>query len=179
MKVKKKWSVFLFVLLAGIMTGCGSSSETEDSILETAVEDSVSVMSEEEENLKEDDSIDIDLTSLSSTMVYSEVSHMMYEPENYIGKIIKMDGTFSSYYDEATGNYYFACIIKDATACCAQGFEFELTDDYTYPDDYPKEGDPVSVVGEFDTYQDGEYLYCTLRNARLLEDEFSTLSYMK
>ena len=111
--------------------------------------------------------IDIDLTSLSSTMVYSEVSNMMYYPDDYIGKIVKMEGLFTSYHDESTGNNYFACIIQDATACCAQGIEFVLTDDYSYPDDYPEEGSTITVVGDFDYYMEGDYLYCTLRNADL------------
>ncbi len=114
------------------------------------------------------DKIDVDLTALSSTMVYAEVYNMMSYPENYIGKTIKMEGQFAFYLDEATGNYYFACIIQDATACCAQGMEFILTDDYIYPDDYPEVAEEIRVIGVFDTYQEGEYTYCTLRHAKLV-----------
>lgn len=112
--------------------------------------------------------IDVDLTKLSSTMVYSEVFNMMSKPEDYIGKTIKMDGQFTVYHDESTGNNYFACIIQDATACCAQGMEFVLTDDYSYPADYPGEGEDVAVVGVFDTYMEGDYKYCTLKDAVLV-----------
>ena len=73
-----------------------------------------------------------------------------------------------SFHDESSDKYYFACIISDATACCSQGIEFVLTDGYSYPDDYPEEGGDVCVVGVFDTYQEGGYTYCTLRNARLV-----------
>ena len=34
------------------------------------------------------DNFDVDLTNLSSTMVYSEVYNMMSTPENYIGKTV-------------------------------------------------------------------------------------------
>ncbi|MBO6215683.1 MAG: hypothetical protein J6N76_09190 [Lachnospiraceae bacterium] len=115
--------------------------------------------------------IDIDLTVLSSTVVYSEVYNMMVVPEDYIGKTVKMEGMFTHYYDEATGIDYFACIIADATACCSQGIEFVPTEDYTYPDDYPEEGGNVCVVGTFDTYSEGEYTYCTLRNASILSSD--------
>ena len=64
--------------------------------------------------------IDVDLTQLSSTMVYAEVYNMMTSPETYIGKIVKMDGTFAYYHDKTTDQYYFACLIQDATACCSQ-----------------------------------------------------------
>jgi hypothetical protein len=110
---------------------------------------------------------DVDLTVLSSTMVYSEVYNMMYYPENYIGKTVKMKGLYAVYHDENTGKFYHACIIQDATACCEQGIEFETTDEYKYPEDYPGQGEEVCVTGIFDTYQEGEYTYCTLRNARI------------
>jgi len=120
------------------------------------------------EVLSATEGIDVDLTALSGVVVYSEVYNMMYAPEDYIGKTIKMVGLFAVYQDEITGNYYYACIIEDATACCAQGIEFVLTDDYSYPDDYPQEGETVTVIGVFDTYMEDGYLYATLRDAKLV-----------
>ncbi len=111
---------------------------------------------------------DVDLTAMSGTMVYSEVYNMMVTPLDYVGKTIKMSGSFATFINEEDGRYIFGCVITDATACCAQGIEFELTDDYKYPDDYPQDGDTICVTGTFDTYQEGQLTYCTLRNARLL-----------
>ena len=122
----------------------------------------------EETGDKKTDGIDIDLTILSSTMVYAEVYDMMYYPENYVGKSVKMEGLYASAYDDASGKRYYACIIQDATACCSQGIEFEPEGDIAYPDDFPIEGENVCVTGTFDTYTEGEQTYCTLRNARLL-----------
>ena len=122
---------------------------------------------EDTKNEKSDSGIDVDLTVLSSTMVYSEVYNMMYHPEQYIGKTVKMKGMFTMFHDDTTNKNYFGCIVKDATACCAQGIEFELTGDYAYPDDYPAEGNDICVIGTFATYEEGENTYCTLRNARL------------
>ncbi len=116
------------------------------------------------------DAVDVDLTLLSSTMVYSEVYAMVYEPEEYIGKTVKINGLFAT--QEYNGVRLYACIVQDATACCAQGLEFELAGDYEYPKDYPDPGSEITVVGTFDTYTeeiDGNYLlYLVLRNARLL-----------
>ena len=89
------------------------------------------------------DGIDVDLTALSSTMVYSEVYNMLLSPEDYLGKTVKMGGVFAYYHDDASDKDYYACIISDATACCSQGIEFILTDDYSYPDDYPEEGEDI------------------------------------
>lgn len=113
------------------------------------------------------DEFDVDLTINSATLVYSMVYDMMMHPESYVGKSVIMKGTYTTCVDETSGIRYFACIIKDATACCAQGIEFELSDDYVYPDDYPKEGDTVTVSGTFDVYYENGYSYCTLRDARL------------
>ena len=109
--------------------------------------------------------IDVDLTVLSPTMVYSEVCDMMTSPGDYVGKTVKMDGLFAYYHDEAADAYYFACFIQDATACCAQGIEFVLAGDHVFPDDYPEPGDGIRVIGVFDTYREGNDLYCTLRDA--------------
>jgi hypothetical protein len=114
------------------------------------------------------DGIDIDLTTLSATMVYSQVYNMMIAPEDYVGKMVKMQGMMASYYDEAADKRYFACIIQDATACCAQGIEFELEGDYKYPDDYPSDGETICVEGIFETYDEAGNTYVTLRKARLL-----------
>lgn len=115
-----------------------------------------------------EEGIDIDLTVLSSTMVYSEVYNMMLTPENYVGKTVKMRGKFNLFHDKNTDKNYYSCIIADATACCSQGIEFVLTDDYTYPDDYPEKGDEICVTGVFELYQEGQFTYATLLDARLV-----------
>ncbi len=114
-----------------------------------------------------DGEIDVDLTTLSSVVIYSVVFNMMQKPEDYIGKKVRIFGNYSTAYEEQSGVRYHACIIQDATQCCAQGIEFELTDDYVFPDDYPEVWDDIVVVGTFDIYKDGGSTYCTLRNAHL------------
>jgi len=111
--------------------------------------------------------VDVDLTEMSPTMVYSEVYNMMMTPEDYVGKSVRMNGMYVSFYEEENDFRYFACIVKDATACCSQGIEFVLTEDYRYPEDYPEDGDDIVVTGVFDTYMEGSDMYCTLKDARL------------
>jgi hypothetical protein len=109
----------------------------------------------------------IDLTVMSGTMVYSEVLNMMNSPEEYTGKTVKMRGAFS--YAEGTDRNYYACIIADATACCAQGIEFELAEERVFPDEYPEVGEQITVEGIFGTYYEDEYRYCTLTDAVMLK----------
>ena len=101
-------------------------------------------------------------------MVYSQVYDMLSRPDEYLGKTVKMTGIYVCTDPDISDEFYQSCIIQDATACCSQGIEFVLTDDYSFPEDYPEYEDTVTVIGTFDVYKEGGYLYCTLRNARLL-----------
>lgn len=112
-------------------------------------------------------SVDLDLTRLSSTMVYSEVSQMMSNPSKYVGKKVKMNGQVTIYKSEEMNRTYYTCIIADATACCQQGIEFRLEKNAELPKNY-KEGDEVTVIGEFSTYLEGSNIYCELVNSKLV-----------
>lgn len=111
--------------------------------------------------------VDVDLTLLSNTMVYSEVYHMTVSPEKYIGKRVKMTGKFVSYQDKAKAKNYFSCLVADATACCAQGLDFVLKGERTFPDDYPAQNKTITVTGIFDVYTEDGYLYMQLIDAEM------------
>jgi len=116
-------------------------------------------------------SVDVDLTVLSSTMVYAEVYNMMVRPDDYIGKVVKMRGPYyTSYYDE-TDKYYHYVIIEDATACCQQGLEFIWDGGHTYPDDYPENNKNIEVVGVFESYEElgSTYYYLAAADISILE----------
>ena len=119
------------------------------------------------------DGVDVDLTVLSSTMVYSEVYNMLYnDPAHYLGKTVKARGEFSIYQLVTDGVLQpdpvsYACIISDAAACCAEGMEFVLEGDLTYPDDYPELGAEITVIGEFQSYEENGMTWYHLVNARL------------
>lgn len=109
--------------------------------------------------------VDVDLTTMSSTMVYSEVLNMQQKPDEYMGKIVKMKGPFNV--TEIDDNRYYACIIKDATACCTTGIEFVWAGDHTYPDDYPEKDQEITVTGTFNTYKEGNSKYLQLKDAEV------------
>ena len=119
------------------------------------------------------DGVDVDLTVLSSTMVYSEVYNMLYnDPAHYLGKTVKARGGFSIYQLVTDGVLQpdpvaYACIIADATACCAEGMEFMPEGDLTYPEDYPELGAEITVIGEFQSYEENGMTWYHLVNARL------------
>ena len=113
--------------------------------------------------------VDVDLTAMDSTMVYSTVYQMLAESDSYMGKVIKMKGTYYSAFDEKTNLRYYFIIIQDATACCQQGIEFVWDDgSHVFPDEYPEDGTEAEVTGVFGTYKDNpddQFDYVRLNNA--------------
>ena len=187
--MKKMICVLLALLMIMALVGCGDNSAAKPqnpsgNNVSSVIQQQMDQSNTEQQNdvqqpAQQDNSsgkktasassdVDVDLTKLSSTMVYSEVYAMMTAPEDYIGKTVKMNGQFALYQaTDANGQpvpdqIYFACVIADATACCQQGLEFVLAGDARYPDDYPELGTDITVVGEFQTYMEGEYQYCHL-----------------
>ncbi len=148
---------------------CGNEQTSQTDIVEKTSSSENETSSKSDETKANSDKMDVDLTQLSSIMVYAEVYNMMSAPEEYIGKNVKMSGAFAIYQDEDTKKLYFACIIADATACCSQGLEFVLEDERSYPDDYPEIDSEIIVTGIFDVYEEDGYEYCQLINAKLVD----------
>ena len=107
--MKKLLCVLLIALTLVPLAACGGEKDkvtaAADSADNQAPEASVSQKQPSEkkseskpaasEPTQSTDGVDVDLTRLSSTMVYSEVYNMMNAPGDYIGKTIKMKGQFA------------------------------------------------------------------------------------
>ena len=165
--MKRKIAFILLFTLVFSFTGCGSESATTETVADETTEVNTGEADEiaEEEMVVADSSIDIDLTALSSTMVYSEVFNMMMEPVAYEGQTVKMDGNCTIYTDEETGKTYYTCVVQDATQCCSQGLEFLLDESQYTEEDYPKEGDPLVIKGTFSTYEEDGGTYITIKDS--------------
>ena len=159
--MKKIIAIILALVLTLSFAACSKNSDKNEN------SNSKATTKITESTTAEAKSVDLDLTQLSSTVVYSEVYNMLITPDDYKGKIIKMKGQFNQYTDEETGKIYNSVIIPDATACCQQGLEFELSDK-TNPNF--EQNTEITVVGTFDTYSDGEFLYCHLKNAKIIDE---------
>lgn len=158
----KKYASMLLIAL--LLTGCASKQESTPTTEEAAIETTIATTIETTAETSAAASERIDLTGMSSTMMMAQVTAMQYEPESFLGKTVKMQGTFLVGEGEVR-NYYY-CLVADAAACCQQGFEF-LWDGHVYPDDYPEPGTEIIVEGIFDTYWEDGYQYMQLINATL------------
>ena len=145
------------VLLAAafVLSGCGSEAVSES--IETTLPPSLSR-----------DGFDVDLTQFNANMMYAQIYDMMNRPEVYKDKSVRVTGNFT-YYKDKSGNEYFSAFVPDAAACCSQGVEFVLDGDYSYPDDYPKQGTQITVTGTFNWYKQNNAVFCQLLNAQLVD----------
>lgn len=187
----KKALIFIASLLAVTLMACANqkghtaSSNAVQSLIENAGKTDNTSTSDEcpEDDTKEESvlgesqysKIDIDLTVLNSNMTYTQVFDMSQNPENYVGKIVKMSGFYSRFENTDTGIVYKTCIIKDALGCCAQGIEFEEVPGCKLPKPVDETSNPeksnITVIGEFSYYTElvdnVEYWYMVLLNAEV------------
>ena len=124
--MRKILCLLLSIIILTYFTSCGTSQKVSD--------------------------VDVDLTTMSSTMVYSYVYDMLSHPSDYKGQMVRMDGDSNT-----THGGTHSCIVYDALGCCTEGIEYILPEE-----EYPEDGTKITVVGRFATYTKGEGTYFVL-----------------
>ena len=150
--------VSLIALSIALLTGCGSKDSSQPAPSEAPAAQATTEAATPSSN-----SGMLDLTKLSSTMVYSEVFNMLASPDSYVGRTVKMTGTAACLANPETNQLYYACIIADATGCCAQGLEYVLPDG----EPYPEVDASITVTGTFALYYENGYKCFHLVDATL------------
>ena len=109
-----------------LMSGCSSSASGTAGTAATATAnpDSSGYTSSD---------IQLDLSTMSGTVIYSMISNMLAEPDQYVGQIVRIAGYYNALSYPEYDIVYHSCIVPDATACCAQGLEFIWRGEHTYP----------------------------------------------
>ena len=162
---------FLTVIFALLLTGCGETNTQKIDELVAAQEQSQASSLPPKPTVAVPDAsngkYDVDLTGLESNMVYAQVYDMVFGETDYEGKTVRAKGTFDCYEDPRTNQRYYAVLISDAAACCAQGLEFVLSGEHQYPDDYPEIGAEIVIHGTFHSYEDATGAYVQLNDAAL------------
>ena len=125
----------------------------------------------EAEDPEEQVMIDLDLSRMSGTIVYSQVYNLLYDPSPWLGKTIRMAGYYNYFDDQEHGIFYHACIIPDATACCVQGIEFVWAGDHAWPEDYPEIGTNILVTGRLEEYEEADGIYLHLVDADMVVEK--------
>lgn len=133
------------LLIGLLLISCTVKDKTQNAGLQAAAEAQLSVSTDS--SSPDPTKINLDLTQMSATMIYSTIFDMLIMPEDYVDKIIKVSGWFETYTDPYTNELYYAVVVPDATACCQQGLEFVWPGEHKYPEDFPEVGADITVTG--------------------------------
>lgn len=153
--MKKIISIMIISAVMLMLVSCGNNSENKS---EAETTNPISTA----ESAR---AVDVDLTKLSDTMVYSQLYSMVVSPDNYIGKTVKLRGKYSVYDGESRKVY--VCEVMDETACCSQGLEFVLSDSDEYPEYNPDSPITIEICGTFAKYVEDNATYVQLENASI------------
>lgn len=115
-----------------------------------------------------DKDVQLNLSGMSGTVVYSMIYNIMSDPTQYLGKVIRIAGYYSAWENPELHVVYHSCVIPDATSCCAQGMEFVWAGEHEYPGDYPDFGTDMIVTGRLESYMEGDYMYLHLVDAEIV-----------
>lgn len=100
--------------------------------------------------------VDIDLEGMNKNLITAQMQAINQDPSSYIGKTIRVTGTYQQSYYEETDQYYNYVLGYDETSCCAAwGMEF-------YGDSVPEKIEPytsISMVGTISTYDENGIAY--------------------
>ena len=182
--MKKVLALFLAFALIFSLAACSSKKtepDVEDSTTQAAEPDSGNTITE---NTVPDDSttlssmpvsqdvaaqeaaaaklkdydVDIDIDQLGSDMATAQMREIDQNRSNYLGKTIRVTGSYQSERSEEYDTTYNYLLGYDSTGCCAAwGIEFYGDE---VPEDIPQY-ETISVVGTLATYDEGgqKYLY--------------------
>ena len=180
--IKKNLIVFTMIFISIVLFSCGSSSRTSNvkQVLESkanssgqaapAAPSAISNGSDMKRSAVNSQSssakvmkVDVDLSQLNSTVCDAYLRQLQENKEQYRGIVVKAKGEYNYYKNPTTDKEYYNCVF--ASTCCPNGLEFVLAD----PSKYPKEnGGSITVIGQFDYYDEDGVIYYNLVNATLV-----------
>jgi zinc transport system permease protein len=128
-KLHMKKIFVLLVFALALQAGCGSASGSEGG--ESIVE-------------------------IKEKMFVAQTNDIYYNPEEYLGKIIKYEGIFQSYELPETGENY-CIVIRYGPGCC--GIDADVGFEVSWDSGYPCNNDWVEVTGVLEEYEESGYKY--------------------
>ena len=102
------------------------------------------------------DGIDLDFTKINYVMASGIIFDMLINQDEYIGKRIKIKGSFWA--EETDSEQFLAVLLYDATACCQTGLTFKDVNRH-YPEDYPELLSEIEITGIFSKEEKDGIIY--------------------
>ena len=120
--------------------------------------------------LAEPAAVDLDLSAMPASVAYAQALAMQREPEEYLGRTVRIGGIFN--YSEA--RQCGVVIVADTTGYCETSMDFSCADEIRYPEDYPPLYSRFTVVGVVSLCGEAESPLLCLTDAGLEWDDAQT-----
>ena len=153
--MKKILSAIILILV--LLSGCTSGNTSAP-----ATTPSASPSPEPVASIPEIDESQI--TEITEKMFIEQVNDVYLNPDDYLGKPLKLEGVFESFYLEDTDET-LRYVRRLGPGCCGNdGFVgFEVV----YGGEYPNKNDWVELIGIFEEYEENDMQYFRIRAASL------------
>lgn len=168
--------------LVTIFTGCSNQENnrlvnTEDTNISNLgnetkaleVLDTVDTINKKDKKDIMDRISEAEIIDVTEKMYVTYINDIYTNYENYAGKKIRIEGMFTSIYDEALDeNFYF--VYRTGPGCCGNdgamcGLEFRTDGNI------PEENDWIQVTGILTTYEEEGIYYLVLRDSEVVIKE--------
>lgn len=142
--------LLLLASLCLALSGCGSENVAPKipEVTPKGIKLETQMFGEEGRNAIAEVAVDLDITAMSETVAYGQISYMMYEFEEYLGQTIKMEGIYQNFHVEDTGESYHYLMMMDETNCCQAALDIRLPPGTPYPE----VGAKLLVMGDFNLF---------------------------
>jgi hypothetical protein len=104
-----------------------------------------------------------ELVEIREKLFIAQTNDVYQNPEDYMGKLIRLEGLFKSQsYEDASTSYCF--VLRYGPGCCGNDGSagVEVAWDSAPAEDYPNIDDWVEAVGVLETYEEDGYPYLYL-----------------
>ena len=162
--------IFSLGVLLVLASGCQTTTQeyTQDkALIEQEAYNDIEESSENTNNMFENANNNIenekDIIEVTEKMYVTYINDIYTNFENYEGKKIRIQGIFTSFYDETVDEtFYF--VYRTGPGCCGNdgamcGFEF------TTSGEIPTENDWIEVTGVLTSYEQDGVLYLMLKDS--------------
>jgi hypothetical protein len=174
------------LLLSTALTACGPGSSIGPAQRNAAGTRAVSLPDSGSPDVKTDDNRTGStggqkkpVVEIKEKMFIAQTNDVYLNPEDYMGRTIKLEGLFKSYSSEEYDNAYCFVIRYGPGGCCGNdgsaGFEVAWDENYTLQPGYPEEDAWVEAIGELKNYTENDYpyLYLSLSSLTVKEERGS------
>jgi uncharacterized membrane protein YcgQ (UPF0703/DUF1980 family) len=178
----KKRSAVLFtgvLLLSAVLTACGPGSSIGSVRRNAAGTRAVALQDSPDAKTADSKAGSTNaqaesVVEIKEKMFIAQTNDIYLNPEDYMGRTIKLEGLFKSYSSEEYDTSY-CFVIRYGPGCCGNdgsaGFEIAWDDNYTLQPVYPEEDAWVEAVGVLKNYTENDYPYLYLSLSSLTVQE--------